>query len=70
MTLACHRNYFILLNTLCTFELLFAYTNTKTQISSAVATVELYIVQFFYFLISKFQTYGHVLWTYSLVCVG
>ena len=31
--------------------------------------VELNIVQFFYFLIPKFQIYGHVLWAYSPVCV-
>ena len=29
-----------------------------------------YIVQFLYFLNSKFQTSSHLLWLYSLVCVG
>ena len=48
------------------------YTKTKTQISCAVATNlnSIIIVQFFYFLIPKFQTYGQVLWAYSPVCVG
>ena len=55
----------------------FAYAKTKTQISCAV-TAQLIsafvfatrIVQFLYFLNPKFQVSSHLLWMYSLVCVG
>ena len=55
----------------------FAYAKTMTQISCAV-TVQLIsafvfatqIVQSLYFLNPKFQASGHLLWLYSLVCVG
>ena len=53
------------------------YAKTKTQISFAV-TAKLIsafvfatrIVQFLYFLNLKFQASSHLLWLYSLVCVG
>ena len=53
------------------------YAKTKTQISFAV-TAKLIsafvfatrIVQFLYFLNPKFQASSHLLWLYSLVCVG
>ena len=56
---------------------LFAYANTKTQISFAV-TAKLIsafvfatqIVQSFYFLNPKFQASSHLLFLYSPVCVG
>ena len=55
----------------------FAYTKTKTQIS-CVVTAQLicafvfatWIVPFLYFLNPKFQASSHLLWLYSLVCVG
>ena len=55
----------------------FAYAKTKTQISCAV-TAQLIsafvfatqIVQFLHFLNSKCQASSHLLWLYSLVCVG
>ena len=56
---------------------LFAYAKTKTQISFAV-TAKLIsafvfatgIVQSLYYLNPKFQASSHLLWLYSLVCVG
>ena len=56
----------------------FAYANTKTQISFAVLTAKLTsafvfatrIVESLYFLNPKFQASSHLLWLYSLVCVG
>ena len=56
---------------------LFAYAKTKTQISCAV-TAQLIsafvfatrIVLSLFYLIPKFQAFGHLLWVYSLVCVG
>ena len=56
---------------------LFAYAKTKTQISFAV-TAKLIstfvfatrIKQSLYFLNPKFQASSHLLWLYSLVCVG
>ena len=55
----------------------FAYTKTKTQISFAV-TAKLIsafvfaarILQSLYFLNPKFQASSHLVWLYSLVCVG
>ena len=54
-----------------------AYAKTKAQISCAV-TAQLisafvfntYIVQSLFFLNPKFKTSNHLLWLYSLVCVG
>ena len=56
---------------------LFAYAKTKTQISFAV-TVKMItafvfptrIVKSLYFLNPKFHACRHLLWLYSLVCVG
>ena len=56
---------------------MFAYAKTKTQISFAV-TAKLIsafvfatrIVQSLYYINPKFQASSHVLWLYSLVCVG
>ena len=56
---------------------MFAYAKTKTQISFAV-TAKLIsafvfttrIVQSLYFLNPKFQASSHLLWPYSMVCVG
>ena len=56
---------------------LFAYAKTKTQISFVV-TAKLIsafvfatlIVQALYFLNPKFQASNHLLWLYSLACVG
>ena len=56
---------------------LFAYAKTKTQISFAV-TAKLIsafvfatrIGQYLYFLDAKFQASSHLVWLYSLVCVG
>ena len=56
---------------------LFAYAKTKTQISFVV-TAKLIsafvfatrIVQSLYFLNPKFQASSHLLWLYSLVCIG
>ena len=58
-------------------NLLFAYVKTKKQISFAV-TAKLIstfvfatrIVQSLYFLNPKFQGSSHLLWLYSLICVG
>ena len=55
----------------------FAYAKTKTQISFAVSA-KLFsafvfvtpIVQALYFLYTKFQASSHLVWLYSLVCVG
>ena len=55
----------------------FAYAKTKTQISCAV-TAKLInafvfatrILQSLYFLNPKFQAFSHLVWLYSLVCVG
>ena len=55
----------------------FAYAKTKAQISFAV-TVKLIsafvfatlIVQSLFYLNPKFQASSHLLWLYSLVCVG
>ena len=55
----------------------FAYAKTKTHISFAV-TAKLIsafvfatqIVHFLYYLNPKFQVSSHLLWLYSLVCVG
>ena len=55
----------------------FAYAKTKPQISFAV-TAKLIsafafatrIVQSLYFLNPKFQASSHLLWLYSLVCIG
>ena len=56
---------------------LFAYAKTKTQISFAVTgklisafVFATRIVQSLYFLNLKFQASSHLLWSYSLVCVG
>ena len=70
--MACHKNSFILLNTprvMRTFAFCI-YENIDADYLCGGHKVELYIVQLFYFLIPKFQTYGHVLWAYSPVCVG
>ena len=55
----------------------FAYAKTKTQISFAVPAklISVFvfatqIVQFLYYLNPKFQAPSHLLWLYSLVCVG
>ena len=55
----------------------FAYAKTKTQISFAVTAklISVFvfatrIVQSLYFLNPKFQASSHLLWSYSLVCVG
>ena len=56
---------------------LFAYAKTKTQISFAV-TAKLIsafvfatrIVQSLYFLNTIFQASSHLVWLYSLVCIG
>ena len=55
----------------------FAYAKTKTQISFAVTAklISVFvfatrIVQFLYFLNPKFQASSHLVWLYSLVCVG
>ena len=56
----------------------FAYVKRKTQISCAVTTAQLIsavgfairIVQSPYFLYTKFQASSHLLWLYSLSCVG
>ena len=44
-----------------------AYAKTKTQISFAVTAI--WIVQYLYFLNTKFQAPSHLQWLYSLVCV-
>ena len=56
---------------------LFAYAKTKTQISFAVTAklisafvFAIRIVQSLYYLHPKFQASSHLLWLYSLVCVG
>ena len=67
----CMRN-----NSLCKYIDLY-YAKTKTQISFAV-TAKLIsafvfatrIVQSLFFLNLKFQASSHLLWLYSLVCVG
>ena len=55
----------------------FAYAKTKTQISCAVTSqlisafvFAMWIVQSLYYLNPKFQASSHLLWLYSLVCVG
>ena len=55
----------------------FAYAKTKTQTSFSVTAhlisafvFATHIVQFPYFLHSKLQVSSHLLWLYSLVCVG
>ena len=55
----------------------FAYAKTKTQISCAVTTelisafvFAIKIVQFLNFLNPQFQVSSHLLWLYTLVCVG
>ena len=55
----------------------FAYAKTKTQISLAVTAklISVFvsatqIVQSLYYLNPKFQSSSHLLWLYSLVCVG
>ena len=48
--------------------LFFAYAKTKTQISAFVFAIR--IVQSLYYLNPKFQASSHLLWLYSLVCVG
>ena len=56
---------------------LFSFSKTKTQISFAV-TAKLIsafvfatqIVQPLFFLNTKFQASSHLVWSYSLVCVG
>ena len=54
----------------------FAYAKTKTQISFAVAAKLIsafvfatWIVQYRYFLNTKFRASNHLQWLYSLVCV-
>ena len=56
---------------------IFAYAKTKTQISFAVSAKLIsafvfatWIVQSLCFLNPKFQVSSHLLWLYSLVCVG
>ena len=56
---------------------LFAYAKTKTQISFAVTAklISAFVfairkVQSLYYLNPKFQASSHLLWLYSLVCVG
>ena len=56
---------------------LFAYKKKKTQISFAVIAklISVFvfatrIVQSLYFLNTKFQASSHLVWLYSLVCVG
>ena len=56
---------------------IFAYAKTKTQFSFAVTTklISAYvftarIVQFLYFLNTKFKASSHLLLLHSLVCVG
>ena len=56
---------------------IFAYAKTKVQISFAVTPKLISafvfasrIVQSLYFLNPKFQASSHLLWLYSLVCVG
>ena len=56
---------------------LFAYAKTKTQISFAVTAklIRAFVfatrkVQCLYFLNLKFQASSHLLWLYSLVCIG
>ena len=53
----------------------FAYAKTKTQISFAVTAKLIsafvfatWIVQYLYFLNTKFQTSSHLQWLHSLVC--
>ena len=55
----------------------FAYAKTKTQISFAVTAKLIsafvfatWIVQSLYYQNPTFQASGHLLWLYSLVCVG
>ena len=55
----------------------FAYAKTKTQISCAVTAqlisalvFAIRIVQSLYYLNPKSQASSHLLWLYSLVCVG
>ena len=55
----------------------FAYAKTKTQISFVVTAKRISafvfatrIVQSLYFLNPKFQASSHLLWLYSLVCIG
>ena len=55
----------------------FAYAKTKTQISFTVTAMLIsafvfatWIVQSLYFLNPKFHASSHLLWLYSLVCVG
>ena len=54
-----------------------AYAKTKTQISFAVTAKQIsifvfanWIVQYLYFLNTKFQASSHLQWLHSLVCVG
>ena len=58
-------------------NLLFAFAKTKVQISCPVTTQLIspfvfatQIVQYLYFLNPKFQASSHLIWWYSLVCVG
>ena len=58
-------------------QLLFAYVKTKVQISCAVSAwlirafvFSIKILQFLDFLNLKFLASYHLLWLYSLVCVG
>ena len=61
----------------CDQKQLFAYAKTKTQISFAVTAKLIstfvfatYIVQSLYYPNTKFQASSHLVWLYSLVCVG
>ena len=56
---------------------IFAYAKTKMQISFAVTAKLIsafvfatWIVQYLFFLNTKFQASSHLLWLHSLVCVG
>ena len=58
-------------------KLAFAYAKTKTQISCAVTAqlisafvFAIRIVQSLFYLNPKFQASNHLLWLYSLECVG
>ena len=59
------------------FCICIAYAKTKTQISFAVTAKLIsafvfatWIVQSLYFLNPKFQASSHLMWLYSLVCIG
>ena len=73
------RRVFMLINlSLVVRKPAFCIYENITQISCAVTTAQLIsavgfairIVQSLYFLYTKFQASSHLLWLYSLVCVG